>query len=76
MLSFHQKYEPEIHIASIPVRGMVKDNAKVTSAIAIANQFYRLFDQKKGTKGEASVEMDDPDYDQGVAEMGKALESS
>lgn len=76
MNSFHKKYEPHIHFASISVRGFVSDEAKVTTARAVAEQFYKLYEQKKGTEGEVSVELDDPDYDRQVAEFGKSLETS
>lgn len=72
--SFHEKFEPSIHIACIPVIGLVSDDAKVTTASAIAEQFWKLYSQPKGTKGELSVEMLDPDYYEGVEGMRKMVE--
>lgn len=76
MESFHKKYEPQIHFASISVRGIVSDEAKVTNPRAVGERFYKFYEQKKGTKGQVSVELDDPDYNDQVRAFGKSLESS
>lgn len=62
MHSFHKKYEPQIHVATVPVGGVVRDEAKVTSAKAVAGEFWKLYEQAKGQEGKVSVEMEDPDY--------------
>lgn len=74
MYSFHEKFEPAIHFASIPVTGLVSDDAKVTTASAVAEQFWQLYSQPKGTKGKRSVEMTDPDYYAGVEGFRKMVE--
>lgn len=71
--SFHKKYEPQIHFAQISVRGIVSENAKVTTPKAIGEQFYKFYEQKKGSQGQLSVEMDDPDYKRQVKEMAESL---
>ena len=74
MYSFHKKYEPQIHLACVPVNGIVRDDAKVTTSKAVAAQFWKLYEQKKGVKGEFSVEMDDPDYEDMVEGVRKMVE--
>jgi len=74
MTSFHRKYEPQIHLACVPVNGIVRDDAKVTSSRAVAAQFWKLYEQKKGVKGETSVEMDDPDYEDMIEGVRKMVE--
>lgn len=60
--NFHKKYEPKIHVAVVPVGGFVSDDAKVTSARNVAEEFWKLYGQQKGSQGKFSVEMEDPDY--------------
>lgn len=74
MHSFHKKYEPQIHVAAVPVGGFVRDDAKVTSARAVAAEFWKLYGQAKGTEGRFSVEMEDPDYLPMVEGMRKQVE--
>lgn len=76
MHSFHKKYETHVHIALVPVSGLINDDAKVTTAAAVADQFWKLYEQPKGTKGQLSVEMEDPDYYQGVEAFRKHVEGS
>lgn len=76
MHSFHKKYEPQIHVASVPVGGMVRDDAKVTSARAVAEEFWKLYEQPKGTEGKVGVEINDPDYLPMVEGMRKQVEGS
>jgi len=74
MFSFHKKYEPQIHVACVPVNGVVSDDAKVTSSRAVAAQFWKMYEQKKGVRGENSVEMDDPDYEDMIEGVRKSVE--
>ena len=64
--SVHQKYEPRIHVASVAVGGLISDNAKVTTAQRVADEFWKLYEQPKGEKGQLVVELEDPDYYAGV----------
>ena len=72
--SFHKKYEPHIHVACVPVGGSVSDEAKVTTARAVAEQFWKLYEQPKGTEGKGSVEMYEPGYEAGIEQIRKAVE--
>lgn len=74
--SFYKKYGPQIHIACVPVGGIVKDDAKVTTAHAVAAEFWKLYEQAKGTEGKLSVEMGDPDYLLMIEVMRKQVEGS
>lgn len=72
--SFHQYYEPSIHFSAVAIYGIVSPDAKVTTPQAIAEEFWKLYSQKKGTKGKGAVEMHDPGYEEGVAGMRKQVE--
>lgn len=72
--SFHQKFEPRIHIALIPISGVVKDDAKVTTAQAVAEEFWGLYVQKKGAGGKLQVEMEDPEYYDNIEGLRKMVE--
>lgn len=74
--SFHQKYGPQIHFSLVPVGGMISDDAKVTTAAAVADEFWKLYKQPKGVNGQLSVEMDDPDYYPGVEAFRRHVEGS
>ena len=74
MHSIHKKYEPDVHVACISVRGIVSDEAKVTNARAVGEQFWKLYETPKGTKGVNTVDMEDPDYSRQVKEFGESLE--
>jgi len=74
MYSFYKKYEPQIHVACMPVNGVVRDDAKVTSSKNVAAQFWKQYEQKKGVKGEFSVEMDDPDYEGMIEGLRKMVD--
>lgn len=76
MHSFHKKYEPQIHVACVPVGGFVRDDAKVTSARAVAGEFWKLYEQPKGKEGKISVEMEDLDYLPMVEGFRKQVEGS
>lgn len=72
--SFHKKYEPRVHIAAVPISGMVTDDAKVTTPQAVAEEFWGLYGQPKGLGGKTSVEMEDPEYYGMVEGMRKQVE--
>ncbi|KAK5070371.1 hypothetical protein LTR64_000042 [Lithohypha guttulata] len=74
--SFHKAYSSQMHIAAVPIAGTVSDDAKVTTAQAVAEQFWKLYSQEKGKEGEMSVEMRDPDYESGVEELRKMVQGS
>lgn len=59
--SFHHKFEPQIHFALIPIAGVVNDQANITPR-AVAEEFWGLYEQPKGTKGKLSVDMNDPHF--------------
>lgn len=72
--SFHKKYEPKVHIAAIPIVGVVRDESKTTSAKIVAEEFWKLYEQPKGMGGKCSVELEDPDYYDMVEGMRKQVE--
>lgn len=74
MQSFHKYYEPLIHFSAVAISGIVSPEAKVTTPQAIAEQFWKLYSQKKDTRGQGAVEMHDPDYEASVEGMRKQVE--
>lgn len=53
---------------------MVSDDAKVTTPRAVAEEFWGLYEQRKGAGGKLQVEMEDPDYYAGVEGFRKHVE--
>lgn len=58
------------------VKGVVKDDAKVTSAKNVAGEFWGLYAGTAEGKGQVSVDMVDPGYERDMAEMKKAMEGA
>lgn len=53
---------------------MISDDAKVTTAQRVADEFWKLYSQPKGQKGKMTAELEDPDYYAGVEGLRKYVE--
>jgi hypothetical protein len=61
--SLHKQYGPKgVHCAAIVVEGKVSEDAKVTTPRHIADEAWKLFEQK--APGDLDVTITDPDYEE------------
>ena len=62
--SLYKEFGPKgVHCATVVVGGVVRDDAKVTTAAKVAEEFWSVYSQTKGN-WQMSVKVLDPDYDE------------
>lgn len=70
--SLHKEFEPKgVHCGLIVVGGRVNDESKVTNARNVAEETWKLYDQRRGS-GDLDTVMVDPDYLQHVKQREQA----